>query len=182
MSWKSCIASPFRFTAARRHHSTQLSATTTRTRVEDLTGIRSLPAVYRVHTNIRSEEEPEMATTTKMPAATNSSPGVKTQATHQRGIPAAGLLGIPAVRLGTVVERTTELSDEVLGRSRRVSGPRSTRRGGSWSPSRRRCHKRSRARPRWRRRSPSRAWRRPTGWSTRCTTSSARSSAALPSR
>ena len=56
-----------------------------------------------------------MATTTKMPAATNSSPGVKTQATHQRGIPAAGLLGIPAVRLGIVVERTTELSDEVLG-------------------------------------------------------------------
>jgi hypothetical protein len=56
-----------------------------------------------------------MATTTKMPAATNSSPGVKTQATHQRGISAAGLLGIPAVRLGTVVERTTELSDEVLG-------------------------------------------------------------------
>jgi hypothetical protein len=56
-----------------------------------------------------------MATTTKMPAATNSSPGVKTQATHQRGIPAARLLGIPAVRLGTVVERTTELSDEVLG-------------------------------------------------------------------
>ena len=56
-----------------------------------------------------------MATTTKMPAATNSSPGVKTQATHQRGIPAVRLLGIPAVRLGTVVERTTELSDEVLG-------------------------------------------------------------------
>src|SRR5450755_2879856 len=47
-----------------------------------------------------------MATTTKMPAATNSSPGARTQATHQRGI--------PAVRLGTVVERSAELSDEVL--------------------------------------------------------------------
>src|SRR5450755_2649847 len=47
-----------------------------------------------------------MATTTKMPAATHSRPGAKTQATHQRGI--------PAVRLGTVVERSTVLSDEVL--------------------------------------------------------------------
>ena len=56
-----------------------------------------------------------MATTTKMPTATNSSPGAKTHVTHQRGIPGAGLLGIPAARLGTVVERTTELSDEVLG-------------------------------------------------------------------
>ena len=33
-----------------------------------------------------------MTTTTKMATATNSSPGVKTQATHQRGITAAGLL------------------------------------------------------------------------------------------
>ena len=56
-----------------------------------------------------------MATTTEMPTATNSSPGAKTHATDQRGIPAARLLGIPAARLGTVVERTTELSDEVLG-------------------------------------------------------------------
>ena len=55
-----------------------------------------------------------MATTTKMPAATNSSPGAKTHATHRRDVPAAGLLGIPAARLGTVVERTTELSDEML--------------------------------------------------------------------
>ena len=55
-----------------------------------------------------------MATTTKMPAATHSRPGAKTQATHRRGIPAAGRLGIPAVRLGTVVQRSTELSDEVL--------------------------------------------------------------------
>jgi hypothetical protein len=44
-----------------------------------------------------------MATTTKMP-----------EANHQRGIPAAGLLGIPTVRLGSVVERSAELSDEVL--------------------------------------------------------------------
>ena len=55
-----------------------------------------------------------MATTTKMPAATNSSPGAKTHATHRRDVPAAGLLGTPAARLGTVVERTTELSDEML--------------------------------------------------------------------
>ena len=55
-----------------------------------------------------------MATTTKMPAATHSRPTARTQATHQRGIPAAGLLGIPAARLGTVVQRSTELSDEVL--------------------------------------------------------------------
>jgi hypothetical protein len=47
-----------------------------------------------------------VATTTKMATATNSSPGVRTPATHQRGIPAA--------RLVTVVERSTELSDEVL--------------------------------------------------------------------
>jgi hypothetical protein len=55
-----------------------------------------------------------MATVTKMPAATNSSPGAKTQATRQRGIPAAGLTGIPTARLGIVVERSTELSDELL--------------------------------------------------------------------
>src|SRR5450755_548509 len=55
-----------------------------------------------------------MATTTKMPAATHPRSGAKTQATHQRGIPAAGLLGIPAVRLGTVVQRSAVLSDEVL--------------------------------------------------------------------
>jgi hypothetical protein len=55
-----------------------------------------------------------MATTTKMPAATHSRPGARTQATHQRGIPAAGLLRIPAVRLGSVVERSAVLSDEML--------------------------------------------------------------------
>jgi hypothetical protein len=55
-----------------------------------------------------------MATTTKMPAATHSRSGARTQATHQRGIPAAGLLGIPAVRLGTVVQRSAVLSDEML--------------------------------------------------------------------
>jgi hypothetical protein len=55
-----------------------------------------------------------MATTTKMPAATHSRPGARTQAPHQRGIPAAGLLRIPVVRLGSVVERSAALSDEVL--------------------------------------------------------------------
>jgi hypothetical protein len=55
-----------------------------------------------------------MATTTKMASATNSSPGVKIPATHQRGIPLARLRGIPAAPLVTVVERTAELSDEVL--------------------------------------------------------------------
>jgi hypothetical protein len=49
-----------------------------------------------------------------MATTTNPSPGVKIPATHQRGIPAARLRGIPAARLGTVVDRTTELSDEVL--------------------------------------------------------------------
>ena len=48
-----------------------------------------------------------MATTTEMAKTTNPSPSVKRPATHQRGIPAA--------RQMTVVERTTELSDEVLG-------------------------------------------------------------------
>ena len=47
-----------------------------------------------------------MATTTKMATTANPSWGVKTPAVHQRGIPAA--------RLVTVVERTSELSDEVL--------------------------------------------------------------------
>ena len=47
-----------------------------------------------------------MATSTKMATTANPSRGVKTPATHQRGILAA--------RLGTVVERTSELSDEVL--------------------------------------------------------------------
>jgi hypothetical protein len=46
-----------------------------------------------------------MATTTEMANTTNSSP-VTTQATHQRDIPSAGPV--------TVVERTAELSDEVL--------------------------------------------------------------------
>jgi hypothetical protein len=54
-----------------------------------------------------------MATTTKMPAATHSRPGTKPQATHQRGI-SAGLVRIPSVRLATVVERSSVLSDEVL--------------------------------------------------------------------
>jgi hypothetical protein len=87
-----------------------------------------------------------MASTTRMATATNSSPGVRTPATHQRGIPAthqrgiaaarvrgiaaarvrgiaaarvrgiaaARVRGIPAARLVSVVERSTELSDEVL--------------------------------------------------------------------
>jgi hypothetical protein len=55
-----------------------------------------------------------MATTTDMPTTTKPSPAVKTPATYQRSIPAARLRGIPAARLGMVVDRTTELSDEVL--------------------------------------------------------------------
>lgn len=55
-----------------------------------------------------------MTTTTEMPTTTKPSPAVKTAATHQRSIPAARLRGIPAARLGIVVDRTTELSDEVL--------------------------------------------------------------------
>src|SRR5450631_1746622 len=47
-----------------------------------------------------------MATTTDMPTTTKPSPAVKAPATYQRSIPAA--------RLGMVVDRTTELSDEVL--------------------------------------------------------------------
>ena len=47
-----------------------------------------------------------MATTTEMANTTNPSPSVKSPATHQRGIQAA--------RQPTVVERTMELSDEVL--------------------------------------------------------------------
>ncbi len=47
-----------------------------------------------------------MATTTETANTTNPSPGVKIPATHQRDIPAA--------RQVTVVERTSELSDEVL--------------------------------------------------------------------
>jgi hypothetical protein len=47
-----------------------------------------------------------MATATDMPTTTKPSPAVKTPATYQRSIPAA--------RLGMVVDRTTELSDEVL--------------------------------------------------------------------
>ena len=47
-----------------------------------------------------------MATTTEMANTTNPSPSVKSPASHQRGIQAA--------RQVTVVERTTELSDEVL--------------------------------------------------------------------
>jgi hypothetical protein len=47
-----------------------------------------------------------MATTTEMANTTSPSPGVKSPATRQRDIPAARQL--------TVVERTTELSDEVL--------------------------------------------------------------------
>jgi hypothetical protein len=53
-----------------------------------------------------------MATITEMANTTNPSPSVKRPATHQRAIPAAR--GIPAARQVTVVERTTELSDEVL--------------------------------------------------------------------
>ena len=55
-----------------------------------------------------------MATSTKMASATDSSPRVKTRATDQRGMPLVRLRGIPAAPLVTVVERTTELSDEVL--------------------------------------------------------------------
>jgi hypothetical protein len=47
-----------------------------------------------------------MATTTAMANATKPSPSVNSPATHQRDIPAA--------RRVTVVERATELSDEVL--------------------------------------------------------------------
>ena len=47
-----------------------------------------------------------MATTTEVANATKPSAGVNSPATHQRDIPAA--------RRVTVVERTTELSDEVL--------------------------------------------------------------------
>jgi hypothetical protein len=55
-----------------------------------------------------------MATTTDMPTTTKPSPAVKAPATYQRSIPAARLRSIPAARLGMVVDRTTELSDEVL--------------------------------------------------------------------
>jgi hypothetical protein len=47
-----------------------------------------------------------MATTTEMANATKPSPSVNSPATHQRDIPAA--------RRVTVVERATELSDEML--------------------------------------------------------------------
>ena len=47
-----------------------------------------------------------MATNTEIAKTTNPSPSVKNPATHQRDIPAA--------RQVTVVERTSELSDEVL--------------------------------------------------------------------
>jgi hypothetical protein len=47
-----------------------------------------------------------MATTTEISNTTNPGPGVKSPAAHQRGIPAA--------RQVSVVERTTELYDEVL--------------------------------------------------------------------
>ena len=70
-----------------------------------------------------------MATTTEMANTTNPSPSVKSPATDQRGIQAA--------RQVTVVERTTELSDEVL-ESLEAGQRRSRRRGGSWSSSRRR--------------------------------------------
>jgi hypothetical protein len=52
-----------------------------------------------------------MATTTEMADTTNPSPSVKSPGTHQRGIPAAR--EVIAVER-TLVERTTELSDEVL--------------------------------------------------------------------
>jgi hypothetical protein len=42
-----------------------------------------------------------------MTTTTDASPVAKTRATHQRGIPATGT--------ATVVDRTTELSDEMLG-------------------------------------------------------------------
>ena len=42
-----------------------------------------------------------------MATTTDASPVAKTPATHQRGIPAAGS--------ATVVDRTAELSDEMLG-------------------------------------------------------------------
>ena len=53
-----------------------------------------------------------MATTTEMANATKPSPSVNSPATHQR--PATNQRDIPAARRVTVVERATELSDEVL--------------------------------------------------------------------
>ena len=53
-----------------------------------------------------------MATTTEMANATKPSPSVNSAATHQR--PATHQRDIPAARRVTVVERATELSDEVL--------------------------------------------------------------------
>ena len=53
-----------------------------------------------------------MATITEMANATKPSPSVNGPATHQR--PATNQRGIPAARWVTVVERATELSDEVL--------------------------------------------------------------------
>jgi hypothetical protein len=53
-----------------------------------------------------------MATTTAMANATKPSPSVNSPATHQR--PATNQRDIPAARRVTVVERATELSDEVL--------------------------------------------------------------------
>ena len=53
-----------------------------------------------------------MATITEMADATKPSPSVNSPATHQR--PATIQRDIPAARRVTVVERATELSDEVL--------------------------------------------------------------------
>lgn len=51
-----------------------------------------------------------------MTTATNPSPAVKTAATHQRGSNhrASDRRGIRAARLASVVDRTSELSEEVL--------------------------------------------------------------------
>ena len=51
-----------------------------------------------------------------MATATNHSPAVKTPATHQRASNHRDTdrRGLPAARLATVVDRTSELSDEVL--------------------------------------------------------------------
>jgi oligoribonuclease (3'-5' exoribonuclease) len=53
-----------------------------------------------------------MATITEMANGTKPSPSVNSPATHQR--PATNRRDIPAARRVTVVERATELSDEVL--------------------------------------------------------------------
>jgi hypothetical protein len=49
-----------------------------------------------------------------MATTINPSSGLKSQATHQRGIPAVRLRELPAARLAIAVETTAGLSNEVL--------------------------------------------------------------------